>query len=351
MTAPQAPYAPTSAAAAAANRHRSGTAARLAGITRIARIARIAGPLLLALFTAGAWAQDGPAAAQARSAKRGIAYDIATPADLAALSSGVAWWYNWAPEPHRDLGPPGPAARAMDFVPMMWNEHADAARVEAYLRAHPSVRHLLVLNEPNLVGQANRSPAAAAAIWPVFEAIAARSGVGIVGPAITWGTMPGHEDPVAWLDAFIAAYRAAHGGRAPRIDALAFHWYDYGLDAQLSRLEKYGKPFWVTELANWHDLPGGARIDSVEKQKAQMTEMVAVCERRADVIRYAWFTGRWSPDPHHTSLLAADGVPTELGRHYLGLPAGPARLRAPRRRPRGACRAPAGTAPRRRRAG
>ena len=29
-----------------------------------------------------------------KSAKRGIAYDLATPEDLAALSPGVSWWYN-----------------------------------------------------------------------------------------------------------------------------------------------------------------------------------------------------------------------------------------------------------------
>jgi hypothetical protein len=64
--------------------------------------------------------------------------------------------------------------------------------------------------------------------------------------------MPDYSDPVVWLDAFIAAYQAANGGRSPQIDYLAFHWYDYGLSDQLDRLAKYGKQVWVTELANWH---------------------------------------------------------------------------------------------------
>lgn len=51
-----------------------------------------------------------------------------------------------------------------------------------------------------------------------------------------------------------------------------------------------------------------------------MTEIVAVCESRSDVLRYAWFTGRWNNDVHHTSLLAARGVLTEQGSHYLNLP-------------------------------
>ena len=41
-----------------------------------------------------------------------------------------------------------------------------------------------------------------------------------------------------------------------------------------------------------------------------MTDMVATCESRADVFRYAWFTGRWRNDVHFTSLL---GTPGQLG--------------------------------------
>jgi len=51
---------------------------------------------------------------------------------------------------------------------------------------------------------------------------------------------------------------------------------------------------------------------------------VALCESRADVFRYAWFTGRGGADldGKFTTLLGADGQLTELGRHYLGLPVG-----------------------------
>lgn len=256
----------------------------------------------------------------AKSSKRGIAYDLASAEDLSALATGVSWWYDWGLRPNAAVPADYRTRYGIDFQPMLWNGNFDATEVTTWLRSQPDIRHLLLLNEPNLTDQANLTPSQAAALWPRYEAVAAATGVKLVGPAITWGTMTGYADPVAWLDAFYAAYRSANGSRDPQIDYLAFHWYDYGLGAQLDRLTKYGKPFWVTEFANWHSQADGAQIDTVAKQKAQMTEMVATCESRSDVFRYAWFTGRWSNDVHHTSLLGTNGVLTELGQHYLSLP-------------------------------
>ena len=202
-----------------------------------------------------------PGPAPLKSAKRGVAYDFASLADLQALSTGVSWWYNWATRPNNALPSNAASQVSMDYLPMLWNASYDAPSVEAFIKANANIKYLLVLNEPNLTDQADMTPAQAAAAWPGYEAVAAATGAKIVGPAITWGTMPGYSDPVVWLDAFIAAYQAANGGRSPQIDYLAFHWYDYGLDAQLERLVRYKKPFWVTEMANWHNGDGSAAID------------------------------------------------------------------------------------------
>jgi len=262
-----------------------------------------------------------PAGSPAPHPKRGIAYDLKNAQDFSALGADVAWYYNWASQPDAAMRANPAMAGAMKHVPMLWNGNFDDAAIVAMLKADASIENLLVLNEPNLTDQANLTPAAAAALWPRYEAVAAAAGVRIVGPAMTWGTMAGFADPITWLDAFYAAYRGANGGRDPRIDALAFHWYDYGLAAQLDRLKKYGKPFWVTEFANWHSQQDGAQIDSAAKQQAQMAEMVAICESRDDVERYAWFTGRWNNDTHFTSLFAAQsGVLTALGAAYLTQP-------------------------------
>jgi hypothetical protein len=214
-----------------------------------------------------------------------------------------------------------------DFVPMVWNFAFNDAEIEALLKANPQYKYLLVINEPSLDGQATTTPSDAAKAWPRLEALATKTGVKIVGPQVTWGTMANFQDPVIWMDAFYAAYRTANGGRDPRIDMLAFHWYDYGLADQLDRLKKYGKTFWVTEFANWHKGDGSAAIDTMAKQKDQMREMVAMLESRADVFRYAWFTGRWDKDEHYSSLFVTnadknlkDGKLTELGQYYLSLP-------------------------------
>jgi Glycosyl hydrolase catalytic core len=255
-----------------------------------------------------------------KSAKRGVAYDLATPADLAALAPGVSWWYNWSPNPNSGIPADYGTKYDMDFYPMLWNGNFSPASVIAYLKANPSIKYILVLNEPNLTSQANMTPQQAAQLWPQYENVSAQAGVKIVGPAMTWGNTPNYQDPVEWLDAFYAAYRASNNNHDPQIDYLAFHWYDYGLDDQLDRLGKYGKSFWVTEFANWHSQNDGAQITTRDEQEKQMTAMVATCESRVDVVRYAWFTGRVNPDPHFSSLLGQSGELTPLGTTYLSLP-------------------------------
>ncbi len=146
-----------------------------------------------------------------KSSKRGVAYDIASANDLAVLSPGVGWWYDWGTTPST------PPASGVDFYPMLWNGSFNSAAVGAYLRAHPELHFILVMNEPNLTSQSNLTPQAAAALWPQYEALAADAGVGIVGPQITWGTMPNYTDPVVWLDAFYDAYHSANGNRDPQI--------------------------------------------------------------------------------------------------------------------------------------
>ncbi len=257
-----------------------------------------------------------------KSPKRGLAYNLTDPADLDSLKSGVSWWYNWY---FKTSAPAGYYDKyQMEFIPMLWggNSNNDYIQVKDFILAHPEIEYLLVLNEPNLTDQANQTPAQAATEWLKYEqVISDLAGQGrtiyLVGPAMNWGTMTDYWDPVVWLDAFYAAYRSANGGRDPQIDYLAFHWYDYGLASQLDRLKKYGKRIWITEMANWNE-----QINSYQKQAEQMQQMVAICESRDDVFRYAWFIGRGSyPDNRYTYLFnPTPGELNDLGKLYLSLP-------------------------------
>ncbi len=263
----------------------------------------------------------------AKSPKRGVAYDLPNASDLSVLSPGVSWWYNWGSTPNSGVPANYLTTYNAVYYPMLWDSNFNKADIEAFLIKHTEVKYLLLLNEPNVSGQGRCGgattycqPAAAAALWPQFETIAKDTGVMLVGPQITYGTDPNYGNPVTWMDAFYKAYASANGGRQPRIDYLGYHWYDYGLDGQLTTMNKYNKPFWVTEFANWHSQNDGAQIDTLAKQQAQMTDMVNTLETRGDVFRYAWFTGRTSPDPHFDSLLGSTGQLTALGSTYLSLP-------------------------------
>jgi hypothetical protein len=267
-------------------------------------------------------AQTTPATQITKSPKRGLAYNLYYTPDFDTLKSGVSWWYNWS---YSTSAPTNYyKTYTMEFIPMLWGGNTsdnDINMVESFILGHPEVKYLLVMNEPNLTDQANRLPYQAAADWVKYEKVvsdmaAKQRTIYLVGPAMNWGTLSGYSDPVKWLDDFYTAYRTAYN-KDPRIDYLAFHWYDYGLASQLDRLKKYGKQIWITEMANWN-----SQINSYEKQKAQMTDMVNTCETRTDVFRYAWFIGRGTyPDAKHTYLFnATPGELNDLGKLYISLP-------------------------------
>jgi len=258
-----------------------------------------------------------------KSPKRGLAYNLTNAADLDTLKSGVSWWYNWS----ISTNTPSDyySKYNMEFIPMLWGGNTssnDMTLVENFILSHTEIKYLLVMNEPNLTDQANRTPGQAAIDWVKYEKIISdlagqNRTIYLVGPAMNWGTMTNYSDPVVWLDDFYTAYESMNNGREPKIDYLAFHWYDYGLATQLDRLKKYGKKIWITEMANWN-----SQITSYSKQAEQMTEMVKICEERDDVFRYAWFIGRGSlPDSRYTYLFnSGPGELNYLGQLYISLP-------------------------------
>ena len=77
----------------------------------------------------------------------------------------------------------------MEFVPKLWNFNFDAATITASITKHNS-QHLLVLNEPNLLDQANINPTAAADLYSEIYLMTSMNHPNVL-PAIAMGVEEG----------------------------------------------------------------------------------------------------------------------------------------------------------------
>lgn len=251
------------------------------------------------------------------SAKRGLGYGHHSPEDMAAISEGISWWYNWSHAPdvqiadiYQNYG--------VEFVPMAWNGGFDDQAMRDYIAAHPEVEYILAFNEPNFIDQANMTPSQAAAEWPRLEAIADEFNLDIVSVAMNFcgncvsenGTT--YTDPVDYFDDFFAVCPDC------RVDAISIHAYMEdvgGIEWYLDLFRKYGRPIWMTEFSAWAD------TTTVEEQQKFLVQTVDTLENDPDVARYAWFTGRRNGHPYNGLFdYRQSGVLTELGSLYVNMP-------------------------------
>jgi Glycosyl hydrolase catalytic core len=247
-----------------------------------------------------------------RSAKRGVAYGYNTDADMAALSAGATWWYNWAATPDGTLKN-GYAQDGVEFVPMIWGGTFDTSALATQIPA--DAKYLLTFNEPNFgAPQSNLTPAQAAALWPQIQTFAQSRGMKIVSPGVNYCGSPCNDtDPFDWLSKFFAACTNCE------VDYVAMHWYACTKSALTSTVQKYeqqfGKPLWVTEFSCLDD----STMVTDPDELSYMAASVAALEADPMVFRYSWFTGRSTSSPP-VSLLADSGVLTPLGAQYVSLP-------------------------------
>jgi len=87
--------------------------------------------------------------------------------------------------------------------------------------ARSEIRFLLVMNEPNLIDQANRTPAQASINWVKYELVisdlAAHGRViYLVGSAITEGTMTNYSDPLLGSTLFTLHLNLLTAGEIPK---------------------------------------------------------------------------------------------------------------------------------------
>lgn len=254
---------------------------------------------------------------QQRSEKRGLGYGNHSQEDMAAISQGVTWWYNWSTQPdvmvadvYQDYG--------IEFVPMTWNGNFDDQALRNYIDAHPEVKYLLAFNEPNFIDQANMTPSEAAAQWPRLEAIADAYDLKIVSVAMNYCGNCNEEngvtfyDPIDYLDRFFEVCPDC------RVDAISIHAYmpDAGaVEWYIDRFNKYGRPIWLTEFSAWED------STTLADQKHFLTQIVDSMETMDNLERYAWFVGRRQGHPYNGLFdWRQSGVLSELGNVYVQMP-------------------------------
>jgi len=274
-------------------------------------------------FTGGSSSTGGEPSSGRSGCKRGVAYGHHSVADLAALSRGASWWYNWDFRPDEALRDGSYADYDVEYVPMIWGAASD--RSAARTAIPRDARALLGFNEPNFGAQANLSATEAAALWPELEAIADARELKLVSPAVNFcGGDCQDTDPFNYLEEFLDACRDC------RVDALAIHVYvgcnpagDNHAEWLINHVETYKqrfqRPLWLTEFAC-------DDATSEAEQQAFMEDAIAYLEAEPRIERYAWFAGRADNVPH-VDLLGADGELTALGTAYVTAPQDPACVR------------------------
>lgn len=219
----------------------------------------------------------------AKSPKRGVSEnEFQFKAQVAAISPGVSWYYNWGPSVGRYLK----NETGMEFVPMCWNGNYDAEAIRTYVGEHPEVKYLLGFNEPNFSNQANMTPAQAAAKWGDVRALAAQLGLELVAPALNYSPNPPYQDPVKWMDEFVSLVGT------DAFDYTAVHSYGgTGVMKELATTfhEKYGKPVWVTEFCYWPEEGNPNSTVQPEAQISTMMQSLEWLEKTPWIYRYAWF--------------------------------------------------------------
>ena len=259
--------------------------------------------------------------ADAKSFKRGVSENqFQYRAQMEALAPGVSWYYNWGNTPSSYLA----NEDYMEYLPMCWNANYSAERIINYCKEHPEVKYILGYNEPNFKAQSNMTPAAAAQDWHKVQEIAKECGLKIVAPALNYSPDAPYNDPMRWMDEFVAIVGL------DAFDYVALHNYGgFGVMKDLCTRfhDKYGKDVWVTEFCYWPEEGNANSSVSPAVQIASMVQSVLWLEQTEWIHRYAWFkaigNATASKGPNYGLLVPGKGEDprelTEQGKVYVNL--------------------------------
>lgn len=229
--------------------------------------------------------------------KRGLAYnDTNLLKGFLGGDSKVSWAYGWNQVQDFD------SSLGIEFVPMLWGPRPDhlptwADNAKKAIAAGSTA--LLSFNEPDNAGQADITPAVAAAAH--IEHMNPFSGQARIStPAITNSGAPG--EGISWLKEFldVCAGKCA-------VDFAAVHWYSNNGDDFLQHLkdvhDAVGLPVWVTEFA-----PIGNDLD--------YNQFLATVVHELDTNPLYDFVERYSYFMVAEGSLTQGGSPNNLGKTF-----------------------------------
>ncbi|KAK3321093.1 glycosyl hydrolase catalytic core-domain-containing protein [Cercophora scortea] len=216
-----------------------------------------------------------PSSGQTGTAQRGLAYNFARYLpSFVGSGTKIHWTYNW--------GQLDDSGIATEFVPMLWGLSKGfpatwAANAQKGIDS--GSKALLSFNECDNDGQANLSPAAAAAghisLMNPFSGKAR-----ISTPAITNSVSP--NQGISWLKQWFSAC----GGKCA-VDFVACHIYGVDTNVFLQHLinvhDAFGLPVWLTEFA-FSGTP-----ESINQQLATVIHQLETNATFSFVERYSYF--------------------------------------------------------------
>lgn len=250
---------------------------------------------------------------QSRSAKRGVYGSMGASLDPALLGKGVSWDTDGthdSPASAQSL-----IAGGVTFYPTVSSAEFSESALIDIKKNFPSADWVFGYNEPNNSSSGSLTPSAAAASWPSLRTFTKGLGMSLSSPSLIDGTASGKDDPVEWLDEFIAC----KGVGSDAFDALALHCYKPSAEQMremFRRFDKYGKPLFVTEFCHFTL----TITNDAQKQLAFMSDALNLLESDSAVAGYSWYMTRAEGNWAAISLLNDDPKKpalTPLGKLYV----------------------------------
>ncbi|DBA70319.1 TPA: hypothetical protein ACH3X2_011741 [Trebouxia sp. C0005] len=226
------------------------------------------------------------------SGRKGVVYDYFNQYCPSVTLTNSDWWTNF------DAGYDSACTDSSVIAkhqPMIWGSDRIQSGYNTII-ARPSYAkpsYLLTFNEPNYAYGGGtptnvNSPQQAAALWPYIVGNFSKLGIALLAPSAINCAYPSDANCryVGTITGWLNAFKAAIGTTAwNNIHGLSYHTYQTslsGIESDLNSLySTYGKPIWVTEIADGSG-------SSMAANQQLMTQFVTWAASRTWIERVFW---------------------------------------------------------------